>query len=166
MEEKVNKRKNMALLLIFIILVVIFGGIYFGFKKAKEDKPVEDDNKIVERMTKEYMTAYEKLDFRAILDMMWEDMADDAWEYMHDHFEDLEEEGFEIQKWEIVSIERIKDEDLEPFKEDVIGDYHLKISKLYEVKVKVTQTRAGKTETVENALYFVNTNKDKWYFVN
>ena len=115
-------------------------------------------------MAKKYMKAYEKLDSKTIVKMMYKDQADDYSDILEEAFEALEDEDFKIKEWEITDVTKLSGNKLEK-KQDAFEDkYDVKPSKITRVKVKVKAKADDKTDTEKMELYFGKI-KGKWYLI-
>ena len=160
------KKRIWVIVLIVLLIACFAGGFYFanngGFSK-KEEK--QSDEEIVESMAKKYMKAYEKLDSKAIIKLMYKDQADDYEDYLEERFESLEDEDFRIKEWEITDVKKIEGDKLENFQDDFEDEYDVKPSKLFRVKVKIKAKFDGETETNKYEIYFAKI-KGKWCLIS
>ena len=115
-------------------------------------------------MAKKYMRAYEKLDHKAVLKMMYKDQADDYEDTLEKSFEYLEDNDFKIKEWEILSTKTLEGNKLEDFQDDFEDEYDVKPSKVVKVKVKVKAKLDDDTDTNKSEIYFAKI-KGKWYYV-
>lgn len=115
-------------------------------------------------MAKKYMKAYEKLDSKAVLKMMYKDQADDYEDTLEKSFEYLDDNDFKIKEWEILSTKTLEGNKLEDFQDDFEDEYDVKPSKVVKVKVKVKAKLDDETDTNKSEIYFAKI-KGKWYLV-
>ena len=148
--------KKYGWVIILVVLVLgVAGGFYFsmdgGFSKEEEK---QSDEEIVESMAKRYMRAYEKLDSKAIIKMMYKEEADDYEDVLEERFEALEDEDFKVKEWEITDVKKIEGTKLENIQDDFDDEYDVKVTKVFRVKIKVKVKFDGETETSKSDLYF------------
>lgn len=115
-------------------------------------------------MAKKYMKAYEKLDSKTIVKMMYKEQAEDYEELLEKSFEYLEDEDFKVKEWKITDVSEVKGNKLEKIQDKFDDDYDVKITKVTKVKVKVKQKVGDETDTDKEELYFGKI-KGKWYLL-
>ena len=156
---------------VWIVILILTAGLGYGsfyvssnnLIGGKEEEK-KSDEEIVEELAKKYMKAYEKLDSKAIIKMMYKDQAYDYEDYLDDSFEYLEDNDFEIKEWEILGSKELKGDDLEDFQFDFEDEYDVEPSEVISVKVKVKVAMDGETNENKSEIHFAKI-KGKWYLV-
>ena len=115
-------------------------------------------------LAKKYMKAYEKLDSKAVLKLMYKEQAEDVEDAIESSFEYLEDADFEIKEWEITDVKYLEGKKLEDFQDDFDDEYDVKPSKVAKVKIKVKAKMDDDTDTNKTEVYFAKI-KGKWYLV-
>jgi len=115
-------------------------------------------------MAKKYMRAYEKLDSKTIVKMMYKDARDDYEEILEKRFENLDDADFKIKEWTIKDVKKLEGNKLEKMQDAFDDEYDVKPSKVTKVKIKVKSKKDDKTDTDNLELYFGKI-KGKWYLL-